>query len=110
MSSFFLEKNTLPSAPGPAQGKDLIFLIVFATRQRGIFLKKIQTLFAECLIRGTRQRPPLPSAMPRHSTKFLFVFGLQIFCAALLKHQELLVRIWGFLCLFDIFSYFILFT
>ena len=67
-----------------------------------IFLKKFKTLFAECLILGTRQRPHLPSAMPRHSAKFFvfFVFGLQIFCAALLKHQKLLVRIWGFFVAF----------
>ena len=70
------------------------------TRQRGNFLKKFKTFFAECLMVGTRQRHPLPSAMPRHSAKFFFVFGLQIFCAALLKHQELLVTIWGFFVAF----------
>ena len=72
--------------------------------------KNSKTLFVERLILGTRQRPPLPSAMLRRSAKFIFVFGLQILCAVLLKYQELLVRIWGFLWLFDIFSYFISFT
>ena len=55
--------------------------------------KNSKILFAERLILGTRQRPPLSSAMPRRSAKFFFVFGLQIFCATLLKYQELLVRI-----------------
>ena len=96
---FFLE-NTLSSAPDTALGKDFFFRNVFAefpcegTRQRENFLKKFKTIFAECLILGTRHRPPLPSAIPWHSAIF-FVFGLQIFCAALLKYQELLVRIWG---------------
>ena len=81
-----------------------------ALAKEEISKKNSKILFVERLILGTRQRPPLPSAMPRRSTKFFFVFGLQIFCAALLKYQELLVKIWGFLWLFDIFSYFILFT
>ena len=71
-----------------------------------------------------KSKPSLPSALsvalgkdplcrvpcPGTRQSFFFVFGLQIFCAALLRHQELLVKIWGFLWLFDIFSYFISFT
>ena len=76
----------LPSAPVKALGKE------------EISKKKSKNLFAERLILGTRQRPPLPSAMPRRSVKFFF--GLQIFCAALLKYQELLVRIWRFFVTF----------
>ena len=63
-------------------------------------LKKIKTLFAECLIlalgKDTLYRVPCPGT--RQSFFCFFVFGLQIFCAALLKHQELLVTIWGFFC------------
>ena len=36
------------------------------------FLKKIKIHFAERLIFGTPQIPHLPSAMPRHSAKFVF--------------------------------------
>ena len=75
-----------------------------------IFLKKFKTLFAKCLILDTRQRPPFAECHALALGKvFFFVFGLQIFCAAHLKYQKLLVRIWGFLWLFDIFSYFISF-
>ena len=35
--------------------------------------------------------------------KVFFVFSLQIFCAALLKHQELLVTIWKFFVAFFIY-------
>jgi len=73
---------------------------VEALDKEEISKKNSKNLFAERLILGTRQRPPLPSAMPRRSAKFFFVFGLQIFCAALLKYQELLVRIWGFFVAF----------
>ena len=99
---FFLE-NTLPSASDTALGKEFFFpkgLCRGALGKEEFFLKKFKTLFVECLILGTRQRPPLPSAMLRHSVKFFFVFGLQIFCTALLKYQELLVRIWGFFVAF----------
>ena len=108
---FFLE-NTLPSAPDTALGKDSIFFLKclcrvpnsFGTRQREE-LKKLYFFwitFAECPCEGTRQRTPLPSAIPQHSAKFFLVvvFCLQIFCAALLKYEELLVRIWGFFVVF----------
>ena len=64
-----------------ALGKDLIFFIISlpsapvdALGKEEIFLKKFKTLFAECLMPGTRQRHLLPSAMPRHSVKFSFLF------------------------------------
>ena len=51
---------------------------------------------ALCLALGkdTHYRVPCPAT--RQSFFYFFVFGLQFFCAALLKHQELLVTIWGF--------------
>ena len=52
---------SLPSAPTKALGKE------------EISKKNSKILFAERLILGTRQRPPLPSAMPRSSAKF-FLF------------------------------------
>ena len=49
--------------------------------------KKIKTFFAECLMAGTRQRHPLPSAMPRHSANFFlfFCFWPPIFLCSLFK-------------------------
>ena len=72
--------------------------------------KNSKTLFAERLILGTRQRPTLPSAMPRRSSKFFFVFGLQIFCATLFSTRNSSLEFGDLLWLFDIFSYFISFT
>ena len=63
--------------PDPAVGIDF-FLNTFAespVRALGkeeISKKNSKNLFVERLILGTRQRPPLPSAMPRHSAKFFF--------------------------------------
>ena len=61
---FFLKQNTLPSIPGTTLGKDLIFFIISLPSapvdvlgKEEIFLKKFKTLFAECLIPGTRQIP-----------------------------------------------------
>ena len=62
------------------------------------FKKKIKTFFAECLMaalgKATLCRVPCPGT--RQSFFGFFVFGLQFFCAAFLKHQELLVTIWRF--------------
>ena len=105
---FFLFLKYFGECPWTALGKDLIFFIISLPSApvdalgKEEILKKIKTFFAECLMAGTRQRHPLPSAMPRHSAKFFcfFVFGLQFFCAVFLKHQELLVTIWGFFVAF----------
>ena len=76
----FLEKILCRVPLARHSAKIYFFLNVFAEfpvkalGKEKFFLKKIQTLFAECLIRGTRQRPSLPSAMPRHSAKFFLVF------------------------------------
>ena len=83
---------SLPSALSKALGKDLIFF-------KCLCLKKIKTLFAECLIRGTRHAECHAPALGKVFL-FFFVFGLQFFCAAFLKHQELLVTIWGFFVAF----------
>jgi len=79
---------SLPSAPVKALGKE------------EIFLKKLKhslpSVLRLALSKDTLCRVPCPGT--RQS--FFFVFGLQIFCAALLKHQELLVTIWGFFVAF----------
>ena len=78
---FFLE-NTLPSAPDTALDKEFFFEMsllsapVKALGKEDIFFKKSKTIFAECLILGTRQRPHLPSAMPWHSAKFFYFLFL----------------------------------
>ena len=53
--------------------------LVKALAKEEISKKNSKILFVERLILGTRQRPPLSSAMPRCLAKFFFVFGLQIF-------------------------------
>ena len=102
---FFLE-NTLPSARDTTLGKDSIFFLKcpcrvpnsLGTRQREelkklhLFLKHLcrvpkeeiskknsKILFVERLILGTRQIPPLPSAMPRRSTKFFLFVASKFF-------------------------------
>ena len=76
-----------------------------------IFFKKFKTLFAECLMPGTRQRHPLPSAMPPHSVKFFLFFWPPIFlCSPFKAPGTLSYNLGIFLWLFDIFSYFISFT
>ena len=73
-AKFFFE-NTLPSAPDTALGKEFFFEMSLSSApvkvlgKEEIFLKKFRTFFAECLILGTRQRPHLLSARPRHSVK-----------------------------------------
>ena len=82
------------------------------TRQRGNLKKKLKPSLPSALSVALDKEPicRVPCPGTRQSFFIFFIFGLQIFCAALLKHQELLVRIWWFLWLFDIFSYFISFT
>ena len=84
---------SLPSAPVDALGKE------------EIFFKKIKTLFAECLMPGTRQRHPLPSAMPRHSAKFFlfFCFWALIFLCSPFKAPETPSYNLGIFCGFFIY-------
>ena len=95
---FFFE-NTLPSVPDTALGKDSIFFLnVFAecpcegTRQRGNFLKTSKTSLPSALFLALG-KDPLCRVLCLSARQFFFVFGLQIFCATLLKYQELLVGI-----------------
>ena len=64
---YFFFEISLPSAPVKALGKEEI---------SKFFLK---ILFAERLILGTRQRPPLPSAMPQRSAKFFLFLASKFF-------------------------------
>ena len=65
------------------------------------FLKKIQkTSLPSVLFLALGKDPLCRVPCPGARQSFFFVFGLQIFCAALLKYQELLFRIWGFFVVF----------
>ena len=69
------------------------------------FLKKIQkTSLPSVLFLAFGKNPLCQVPCPGARQNFLFcVFGLQIFCVALLKYRKLLVRIWSFFCGFLIY-------